>query len=121
MIKRTVAPMLTLGVGIALVGVTGCSDTKVPEPVSVSMSSQPLQTTRPPKDEYLRQRALQRIPRPAPPPKTADAAQKLAEFERKATEKRAEWAKLPAAQREQKRAELKHALLIGPTPPAGGQ
>jgi hypothetical protein len=100
---------------LALLTPMACSDTKVSQDQMVSMTSQKLQDgLRPPLEQFMKDKEDKRKPRPALPPKTEKAKQKLAEFQQRLAEKKEEWDKLPPEERELKQAKLKHELLAVP-------
>ena len=117
-------PLLTASIALVFAGAIGCADTPPSDNSSVSVTSQNLEVARgprPPFAEYMRERERQRAPRPAPAPKTAEAAQKLAEFQRQLGQRQAAWAHLSPNEREQSRAELKRAIIVGAASTRGGK
>jgi hypothetical protein len=116
--KRSNVPLYThLAIGSTFLAMLlgACSDSKrAPEPVAVASSQQlQAQGARPSFEEFRAARELSRRPRSAPAPVNSRAAQKLAEFERRVSENQASWGQLAKADREQRRAELKHNILNG--------
>jgi hypothetical protein len=98
--------------------------TDAPAVTPAPARQQELKVSRPPFAQYLEAREPARMTRKPPPPVTADAARRLAEFERQLALAEPSWAKLSSDERTRKRAELKYRTLIdspSPTGPSGGR
>lgn len=122
--QSSIPAALTFAAVWVLVTISGCADTKPSDTSAVTASSHQLQVThnsRPPLDQYLRARERERTQRAAPPrPKTTAAAEKLALFERRVSERQAAWADLSPGEREHQRALLKNEILADAPAARGG-